>query len=74
VDSDHRSGDTTTRRIEDALLVMRHRLGGPAAGKVLTLVIVTDEAGQHDALHASLEASRDPSEPDPRRHPAGGHR
>ena len=39
--------------------MMRHRLGGPAAGKVLTLVIVTDEAGQHHALHASLEASRD---------------
>jgi glucose-6-phosphate dehydrogenase assembly protein OpcA len=50
---------TTTRTIEDTLIAMRHRLGGPAAGKVLTLVIVTDEAGQYDSLRASTEASRD---------------
>jgi glucose-6-phosphate dehydrogenase assembly protein OpcA len=51
--------DTTTRKIEDALTAMRHRLGGPAIGKVLTLVIVTDEAGQYDALRAAVDASRD---------------
>jgi glucose-6-phosphate dehydrogenase assembly protein OpcA len=51
--------NTTTRKIEDALTAMRHRLGGPTAGKVLTLVIVTDEAGQYDALRASIDASRD---------------
>jgi glucose-6-phosphate dehydrogenase assembly protein OpcA len=51
--------NTTTRKIEDALTAMRHRLGGPATGKALTLVVVTDEAGQYDALRASIDASRD---------------
>lgn len=51
--------NTTTRKIEDALTTMRHRMGGPATGKVLTLVIATDEAGQYDALRAALEASRE---------------
>jgi glucose-6-phosphate dehydrogenase assembly protein OpcA len=50
---------TTTCRIEDALIAVRHRMGGPATGTVLTLVIVTDEAGQYDALRAALEAARD---------------
>jgi glucose-6-phosphate dehydrogenase assembly protein OpcA len=51
--------ETTTGRIEDALTAVRHRLGGPASGKVLTLVIVTDEVGQYDALRPSTDASRD---------------
>lgn len=51
--------DTTTRAIDDALTALRRRLGGPATGKVLTLVIVTDEAGQYDALRAAAEASRE---------------
>jgi glucose-6-phosphate dehydrogenase assembly protein OpcA len=51
--------DTTTNAVEDALTALRRRLGGPASGKVLTLVIVTDEAGQYDALRAAGEASRE---------------
>ncbi|GAB3979682.1 hypothetical protein GCM10029978_075710 [Actinoallomurus acanthiterrae] len=35
------------------------RMCGPAVGKVLTLMIVTTEAGQYDALRASAEASRE---------------
>ncbi|GLY92572.1 glucose-6-phosphate dehydrogenase assembly protein OpcA [Actinoallomurus iriomotensis] len=51
--------DTTTYSIEDALTAARHRMGGPAVGKVLTLVIVTTEADQYDAVRASAEASRE---------------
>jgi glucose-6-phosphate dehydrogenase assembly protein OpcA len=51
--------NTTTRKIEDALAAARRRIGGPASSKVLTLVVVTDEAGQYDALRASTEAARD---------------
>jgi glucose-6-phosphate dehydrogenase assembly protein OpcA len=51
--------DTTTGKIEEALIAVRHRAGGPASGKVLTLVIVTDEEGQYDALRCSIQASQD---------------
>ncbi|GLY73845.1 glucose-6-phosphate dehydrogenase assembly protein OpcA [Actinoallomurus iriomotensis] len=51
--------DTTTHSIEDALTAARDRVGGPAVGNVLTLVIVTTEADQYDALRASAEASRE---------------
>jgi glucose-6-phosphate dehydrogenase assembly protein OpcA len=51
--------NTTTGKIEEALTAIRHRVGGPTSGKVLTLVIVTDEVGQYDALRFSAEASRD---------------
>src|SRR4051812_43841479 len=51
--------NTTTRGIDDTLMTLRRRLGGPASGTVLTLVIVTGEADQYDALRASAEASRE---------------
>ena len=51
--------DTTTRKVQDALSAARHRMGGPATGKVLSLVIVTDEAAQYDAVRASTEAARE---------------
>jgi glucose-6-phosphate dehydrogenase assembly protein OpcA len=51
--------NTNTRQIQDALTSARHRIGQPATGKVLTLVIVTDEASQYDALRASTEAARE---------------
>jgi glucose-6-phosphate dehydrogenase assembly protein OpcA len=51
--------NTNTRKIQDALTAARHRMGGPATGKVLTLVIVTNEAAQYDAVRASTEASRE---------------
>src|SRR3954447_22687998 len=50
---------TTTRKIQDALTAARHRMGGPATGKVLTLIIVTDEAAQYDAVRASTEVARE---------------
>jgi glucose-6-phosphate dehydrogenase assembly protein OpcA len=51
--------NTTTRKIQDALTVSRHRMGGPATGKVLTLIVVTDEAAQYDAIRASAEMARE---------------
>jgi glucose-6-phosphate dehydrogenase assembly protein OpcA len=51
--------DTTTGAILDALTQARRRLGGPASGMVLTLIIVTDEAAQYDAVRAASEAGRE---------------
>lgn len=51
--------DTTTRRIQKALMEARHRMGGPAVGMVLTLVIVTDESAQYDAVRAATEVARE---------------
>ncbi|MBW8483263.1 glucose-6-phosphate dehydrogenase assembly protein OpcA [Actinomadura parmotrematis] len=51
--------DTTTRRIQDALTQARHLMGGPAVGMVLTLIIVTDESAQYDAVRAATEAARE---------------
>lgn len=50
---------TTTTAIDDALRRARQRLGGPASGMVLTLVIVTDEGDQYDALRAASWAGRE---------------
>lgn len=51
--------NTSTRKIQDALTATRHRLGGPATGKVLTLIVVTDEAAQYDAIRAATETARE---------------
>jgi len=51
--------DTTTRRIQSSLRQARHLMGGPAVGMVLTLVIVTDESAQYDAVRAANEAARE---------------
>src|SRR6516225_10212991 len=50
--------DTTTSAIHDALRQARLRLGGVASGMVLTLVIVTDEGAQYDAVRAASAAGR----------------
>jgi glucose-6-phosphate dehydrogenase assembly protein OpcA len=50
---------TTTGAIHDALQEARRRLGGPASGMVLTLIIVTDESAQYDAVRAANEAARE---------------
>lgn|SRR5690606_21726441 len=50
---------TTTRQIQDALTQARHVMGGPAVGMVLTLIIVTDESAQYDAVRAATEAARE---------------
>jgi glucose-6-phosphate dehydrogenase assembly protein OpcA len=51
--------DTTTTDIRAALARAQGQLGGPATGVVLNLIIATDEAGQHDAVRAASQASRE---------------
>lgn len=51
--------DTTSSKINTALIDARRRSGSPAMGMVLTLIIVTDEASQYDALKAATEAARE---------------
>jgi glucose-6-phosphate dehydrogenase assembly protein OpcA len=51
--------DTTTGAIDQALTEARHRLGGMTLGMVLTLIIVTDEAAQYDAIRAANQAARE---------------
>lgn len=51
--------NTTAGKVQEALDLARHRLGEPAVGRVLTLVVVTEEAAQYDAIRASAEAARE---------------
>jgi glucose-6-phosphate dehydrogenase assembly protein OpcA len=51
--------DTTTGAIHDALTHARRRMGGPASGMVLTLIIVTNEEDQYDAVRAAAQAGRE---------------
>ncbi|KJS55894.1 OpcA protein [Streptomyces rubellomurinus subsp. indigoferus] len=51
--------DTTSSKINAALMEARRASGSTAAGMVLTLVIVTDEGSAYDALKAANEASRE---------------
>jgi glucose-6-phosphate dehydrogenase assembly protein OpcA len=51
--------DTTTGAIQNALTEARRRMGGPTSGMVLTLIIVTDEAAQYDAVRAASQAGRE---------------
>lgn len=51
--------DTTTGAIDHALTEARRRLGGMTMGMVLTLILVTDEEGQYDAIRAANQAARE---------------
>ncbi|WP_067179227.1 glucose-6-phosphate dehydrogenase assembly protein OpcA [Microtetraspora niveoalba] len=51
--------DTTASKISATLTQLRHQMGAPAVGMVLTLVVVSDEAGQYDAVRAATEAARE---------------
>ncbi|MEU9142339.1 glucose-6-phosphate dehydrogenase assembly protein OpcA [Streptomyces sp. NPDC048349] len=51
--------DTTSSRINRALLAARRAIGSPTTGLVLTLLVVTDEENAYDALRAASEASRE---------------
>jgi glucose-6-phosphate dehydrogenase assembly protein OpcA len=51
--------DTTTGAIDQTLTEARRRLGGMTMGMVLTLIIVTDEAAQYDAIRAANQAARE---------------
>jgi glucose-6-phosphate dehydrogenase assembly protein OpcA len=51
--------DTNTGAIHEALTQARRRMGGPASGMVLTLIIVTNEEDQYDAVRAAAQAGRE---------------
>ncbi|MFD7631205.1 glucose-6-phosphate dehydrogenase assembly protein OpcA [Streptomyces sp. NPDC059851] len=51
--------DTTSGKVDRALLDARRAIGSPALGLVLTLVIETDEENAYDAIRAASEASRE---------------
>ncbi|MEU6949872.1 glucose-6-phosphate dehydrogenase assembly protein OpcA [Streptomyces sp. NPDC046316] len=51
--------DTTSSKINKAIVEGRRAVGTPAVGMVLTLVIVTDEENAYDALRAANDASRE---------------
>ncbi|MFD1660566.1 glucose-6-phosphate dehydrogenase assembly protein OpcA [Streptomyces caeni] len=51
--------DTTSSKINKALVQGRHALGTPAVGMVLTMVIVTDEENAYDSIKAAEEASHE---------------
>jgi glucose-6-phosphate dehydrogenase assembly protein OpcA len=49
--------DTTAAEVGATIARERHRSGTGALGMVLTLVVVTDENGHHDAVHAANDAA-----------------
>lgn len=51
--------DTTSSKVNKALLHARRAAGSPTMGLVLTLVVVTDEENAYDAVRAASEASRE---------------
>ncbi|MCX4692068.1 glucose-6-phosphate dehydrogenase assembly protein OpcA [Streptomyces sp. NPDC048255] len=51
--------DTTSSKVNRALLEARRAIGSPTMGLVLTLVLVTDEENAYDAVRAASEASRE---------------
>jgi glucose-6-phosphate dehydrogenase assembly protein OpcA len=51
--------DTTGNKVQAAITAERHRLGSPATGMVLTLLVLTDEAGQSDAASAAAFAAQE---------------
>ncbi|MGC5362633.1 glucose-6-phosphate dehydrogenase assembly protein OpcA [Streptomyces sp. DT24] len=51
--------ETTSSKINQALVAARRAAGAPAIGMVLTLVIVTDEENAYDALKAASDSSRE---------------
>lgn len=51
--------DTTTSEVRTELIRANQQLGGLTTGVVLNLIIMTDEAGQHDAVRAASQAGRE---------------
>ncbi|MFF5112382.1 glucose-6-phosphate dehydrogenase assembly protein OpcA [Streptosporangium sp. NPDC000509] len=50
---------TTASKISSQLTHLRHQMGTPAVGMVLTLVVVCGESDQYDAVRAATEAARE---------------
>ncbi|MFD1542905.1 glucose-6-phosphate dehydrogenase assembly protein OpcA [Nonomuraea guangzhouensis] len=51
--------DTTAGKISAQFTHLRHQMGAPAIGMVLTLVVVCEERDQYDSLRAASEAARE---------------
>lgn len=51
--------DTTGNLVQAAITAERHRLGAPATGMVLTLLVLADEASQADAATAASYAAQE---------------
>ncbi|HEX4812973.1 MAG TPA: glucose-6-phosphate dehydrogenase assembly protein OpcA [Nonomuraea sp.] len=51
--------DTTAGKIAAQFTHLRHQMGAPAIGMVLTLVVVCEERHQYDALRAATDAARE---------------
>ncbi|MFG1946662.1 glucose-6-phosphate dehydrogenase assembly protein OpcA [Nonomuraea sp. NPDC048826] len=51
--------DTTAGKISSQLTQLRHQMGAPAVGMVLTLVVVCEERDQYDSIRAATEAARE---------------
>ncbi|MEV4172166.1 glucose-6-phosphate dehydrogenase assembly protein OpcA [Nonomuraea sp. NPDC049709] len=51
--------DTTAGKIAAQFTHLRHQMGAPAIGMVLTLVVISEERHQYDALRAATEAARE---------------
>jgi glucose-6-phosphate dehydrogenase assembly protein OpcA len=51
--------DTNSSEIAAEFVRARIRAGSPAMGMVMTLIIVVDESGAHDAMEAARKASRE---------------
>ncbi|MFI6453488.1 glucose-6-phosphate dehydrogenase assembly protein OpcA [Streptosporangium amethystogenes] len=50
---------TNASKISSQLTHLRHQMGTPAVGMVLTLVVVCGESDQYDAVRAATEAARE---------------
>nr|WP_204031623.1 glucose-6-phosphate dehydrogenase assembly protein OpcA [Sinosporangium siamense] len=50
---------TNASKISSMLTHLRHQMGAPAIGMVLTLVVACDERTQYDAVRAATEAARE---------------
>jgi glucose-6-phosphate dehydrogenase assembly protein OpcA len=50
---------TTGNQIASAITEERHRLGAPASGMVMTLLVLADEASQSDATLAAMQAAHE---------------
>ena len=51
--------DTTAGKISSQLTQLRHQMGAPAIGMVLTLVVICEERDQYDSLRAATDAARE---------------
>lgn len=54
-----RLDDTTGNAVAAAIASQRHKMGSPAVGMVLTLLVMADEESQSDAVAAATAAARE---------------